>query len=123
MMKTLVLVLGFFGISWGVFAATTLGSVVGDYKASLRGEPIVNYISLMADGTVILIEESPQRKMKCLGTATVEKGIVESHMACDNNLSFVQRIDLNGVADFSKFTALVYSSLYGMKIEMDFVRI
>jgi hypothetical protein len=73
---------------------------------------------VLDDGTETVLGE-----LKCSGVAIMNKDhLVTANISCDNHKTFEQRINLADVANplAAEFQAPVFSSLYGMELEMNF---
>lgn len=107
--------------SWA--SVLSLSKIAGTYEVTSEVAPIINVIEISASGEVKLIERSPYGMLNCKGKATLKKGVLESLVTCDNGQKFTQRVNLNGVEHFDRFTANVFSSLYEAEVPMKFVRL
>jgi hypothetical protein len=103
--------------------AATLSQLTGTYEISNPALPVVNVVTLGADGSVKLVETSRLGEFVCNGEATLTDDILETVVTCENGNSFTQKIDLEGVTNFETFTALVYSSLYDIELPMNFIKL
>jgi hypothetical protein len=121
----------------------SFNQLIGNYSVESKG-PVtvlgdgvsVRYdITLKANETIELVEsvvqtlnnsETVLMKMECAGSVTLdnEQNLI-SNVKCTNGEEFIQRINLSQIEDISaaNFSAPVYSSLYGMTVEMLFKRI
>ncbi len=104
-------------------SAASLSDLVGGYKITHAQIPALTVVSIKADGSVKLTEQSPYGKLECKGKATLKANILTSKVKCEDGQEFSQKINLKGVTTFSKFSAPVYSSLYGQEIVMNFEKI
>ena len=84
--------------------------------------PIMYTSTIKKDGNLSLSEESPFGVLNCEGKVKIENRVVSSHVECENDTNFVQRIDLTEVTEFDTFKAPVFSSLYNATLVMDFKR-
>jgi hypothetical protein len=79
--------------------------------------------ALHNNGAVKLTEQSPYGKLECSGKAGIKADILSSKVKCEDGQEFTQKINLKGVNSFGKFSAPVYSSLYGQEVVMNFEKI
>ncbi len=100
-------------------SATTLAELAGSYKISSNDIPVLNIVTIDAEGNVKLTESSPYGKLECKGKAKLNADVLESSVKCANGQEFIQRINLKGVKSLDKFKADVYSSLYNAELKMD----
>lgn len=103
--------------------AIEFSDIVGTYKITHPAIPAITYVSISNTGVVELSEDGPQGVAHCAGQAQLEGGILESELKCFNGASFEQQINLSQVEDFSSFSAPVFSTLYGVEIEMNFEKV
>lgn len=120
-MKTL-LALSFL-VTSSFASAATINNIVGSYKISNPDFPVLTIVTITANGKVRLTEQSPYGKLECSGKAKLKSDILTSEVKCEDGQEFTQRINLKNVKSFGKFTAPVYSSLYGQEVEMNFEKI
>ena len=104
-------------------SAATMSDVVGSYKISNPDLPVLTIVTIKADGAVKLTEQSPYGKLECSGKAKLKADVLTSEVKCEDGQEFTQRINLKNVKSFGKFSALVYSSLYGQEVKMNFEKI
>ncbi|MCM2350920.1 MAG: hypothetical protein NDI69_12935 [Bacteriovoracaceae bacterium] len=121
-MKKTLFVIAFASLST-VAGAATLKDLAGSYKITHPDLPVMNIVTISAQGAVGLTEQSPYGRIECKGKATLKNDILNSKVTCDNGASFVQKIDLSNVKNFNMFSANVYSSLYEMEAEMNFEKL
>lgn len=121
-MNKFLFTLSFLVIS-NLASAATISNVVGSYKISNSDFPVLTIVTINANGTVKLTEQSPYGKLECSGKANLKSDILTSHVKCEDGQEFTQRINLKSVKSFGKFSAPVYSSLYGQEVEMNFEKI
>jgi hypothetical protein len=103
--------------------AVTLADIAGTYEITSDDIPVVNMVEINEDGSVSLSEQTPYGSISCRGNASIADNTLESKVACDNGIEFVQRVNLEGIESFEEFTANVFSSLYGQEIPMNFIKI
>lgn len=103
--------------------AYELEDIAGVYDISSENAPVINVVKIEANGSVYLIENGPYGALECEGSATLVNDMLTSEVTCDNGASFTQRVNLSGVSDLSEFSAPVYSSLYGMEVVMNVMRL
>ena len=74
--------------------------------------------NILPDGSETILGE-----LKCTGVAIMSpEKLITATVICDNDKSFEQRINLADVKNplSDEFTAPIFSSLYGMEVEMKF---
>lgn len=103
--------------------AVDFSDIAGTYKITHPAIPAITYVSISDSGVVELAEDGPQGVAHCAGQAELQNDILESELKCFNGASFGQKINLSQVNDFNSFSAPVFSSLYGVEIEMDFEKV
>ena len=130
-------------ISSAVQAETiSFNQLVGSYSVESK-DPVtvlgdgvrISYdIILNANETIILTEKVVQTldgketilmQMKCNGSVVIDNSQnLISNVTCTNGEEFIQKVTLAGIENtgVSSFTAPVFSSLYGMTIEMIFTK-
>lgn len=91
-------------------------------KKTSTGENIIGMSEIFKqvtdDGKEIVIE-----KLECQGIADLKFGVITSNISCKNGASFEQRVrlsDAEGNILNGKFSAPVFSSLYGTELVMNF---
>lgn len=104
-------------------SAASLTDLVGSYKISNSDLPILNVVTVNANGAVKLTEQSPYGTLECAGKASLKSDLLTSKVTCTNGQSFTQKINLKDVKNYNKFSAPVYSSLYEQEIVMNFERL
>jgi hypothetical protein len=121
-MKKLAILL--IALSFSQFAsAVTLQELAGSYKITHPDLPVVYIVKISSKGNVALTESSPYGKLECTGKGKLSKDILSSSVKCADGQEFAQKINLNGVKNLKRFTATVFSSLYGQEVEMNFERL
>lgn len=100
--------------------AWTLADLAGTYKVTHPGIPAVNWVTIQANGAVSLKESSQYGNLDCKGRGTLSGDVFRSDLACQNGMSFNQTIQLGQVKNLSRFSADVFSSLYGQTLRMNF---
>ena len=120
----------------------SFNQLIGSYSVESKepvevlgeGVSIRHDVKLSANETIALVESIVQNlngnetvlmKMECVGSAILDNTqTLISNVTCTNGEEFMQRIDLSKVQDISsaRFTAPVFSSLYGMTVEMVFTK-
>ena len=121
-MKKFLLTLSLFIFSFSSMAYT-LEEIAGTYVITNAHFPTQTIIEIDSEGNVSLTDQSLYGDLQCYGYATVERGLLKSEVLCENDLEFVQKVDLTEVENINEFTANVYSSLFGVTIAMDFKKI
>ena len=121
-MKKLLLVLSITALS-NIAGAATLANIAGSFKATSTEFSVLNIVTISAQGDVKLTEQSAYGRLECTGKGTLRADILSSSLKCEDGQTFNQRINLKNVKNFNKFSANVYSSLYGQEVELNFERI
>lgn len=99
-------------------------NLAGKYEVSHPMMGVVNFVTIMPDGRVELIESSGMGNLKCEGQATLTDNIIESELLCANQLTFTQKIDLSAVTNITdEFAASVFTSLLGEEVILTFKRV
>ena len=87
------------------------GQLAGNtYKITSSEDSVIEIMRFGLDGHTEYIERSCFGEAFCEGTTEVKKGMVESHLKCENDFQFVRRFELEGVNNFADFSVAVYSS-------------
>ncbi|MEC7277759.1 MAG: hypothetical protein VXV96_15665 [Bdellovibrionota bacterium] len=110
-------------ISFNTFGALTMTDVAGSYEITHPALPVSNIVTLKANGSISLSENSPFGTFNCEGQATLTDELLTSEVTCDNGATFTQEIDLTGVTIADTFEAPVYSSLYQAQVVMTFTKL
>lgn len=118
----LTLFLGF-NVSQAAIKNLSLETLAGKYEATHPDIPVTNVIILNVHGDVQLDEISPYGTLKCVGKAELVNSILTSKVKCENNAEFEQRVNLSKVKNLNRFKAVVYSSLYGIELELNFKKL
>ena len=103
--------------------AANLKDIAGTYQVTHPRLKTMNYISLSKNGNVTLTEISENGKITCTGKAKLQDNVVATSVQCENGVTFTQKINLEGVKNFSSFKAGVYSSLFESTHIMTFKKI
>jgi len=113
-----------------------LEQLAGKYTATSESFRVRNTITIEKNGDIRLVENSPYGKLECEGKASLEDNILTSNVNCKNKKSFQQKVyfsslknkdgsNLDQGVDFKglkEFKASVESSLYGLSVELDFIK-
>ncbi len=118
-----MLVIAMIGVISTLGHAVTVKDLTGSFKISNPDLPVLNIVTVSANGGIKLTEQSPYGTLECKGKGAIKNEILESVVNCTNGATFTQKINLKGVKNFNKFKAPVYSSLYEQEVVMNFERL
>lgn len=103
--------------------AYTFNDLKGTYDVTAKDIPVMNVVTIKANGDIKIVEVTYEADLICKGKATLKDDQLESKVKCEDGKSYTQRINLKGVKSLRRFKAKVYSDLFQQEIEMMFDKI
>lgn len=128
--------------SLGLASNISINDLIGNYSVISKdqiavfgkGVKIQYEFNVSQNETIRLVEKVVQTlegkdtelmRMECAGPVVIDHSqVLISRVVCTNGEEFIQRIKLSNIPNIfqSEFVAPVFSSLYGMEVEMIFRR-
>ncbi|MFT6631488.1 MAG: hypothetical protein ACJAS4_001437 [Bacteriovoracaceae bacterium] len=141
-MKIILMFACFLASNFAMAEEVSFNQLIGSYSVESmepievlgEGVSIRHHVKLSANETIALVESIVQNldgnetvlmRMECAGSALLDNTqTLISNVICTNGEEFMQRVDLSKVQDITsaRFTAPVFSSLYGMTVKMVFTK-
>jgi hypothetical protein len=146
-MKIILMFACFLASNFAMAEEVSFNQLIGSYSVESmepievlgEGVSIRHHVKLSANETIALVESIVQNldgnetvlmRMECAGSALLDNTQIDntqtliSNVICTNGEEFMQRVDLSKVQDITsaRFTAPVFSSLYGMTVKMVFTK-